>query len=84
MVRIADAENVFPIMHFQNNGTREFNNFRYSIAADDAIFGVRITKDNARTVLLGISPYIIADENIRRTLIINILDWLVGDTDAEI
>ncbi len=39
--------------------------------------------NNARTVLLGISPYIITDENVRQTLIMNILDWLVGDTGAE-
>ncbi|MFC1793052.1 Omp28-related outer membrane protein [Planctomycetota bacterium] len=83
MVRITDTENVFPIMHFQNNGTREYNNFRYSIVADDAIFGIRTAKNNARTVLLGITPYIIADENVRQTLIMNILDWLVGDTGAE-
>jgi len=83
MVRIIDADNVLPIMHFQNNGYRRFNNNSIFITANDTIFGVRITKDNARTVILGISPYIIADENIRRTLISNILDWLVGDTGAE-
>jgi len=83
MVRITDTENVQPIMHFQNDGTRAYNNFRYSIAADDAIFGIRSTRSNAGTVLLGISPYIITDENVRRTLIVNILDWLVGNTGAE-
>ena len=83
MVDIVDTENVLPIMHFRDNGFRRFNNSSYFITANETIFGVRITKDNARTVLLGISPYIIADENIRRTLIINILDWLVGDTGAE-
>jgi len=83
MVGIIDADNVLPIMHFQNNGFRRFNGRDIFITANDAIFGVRITKDNARTVLLGISPYIIADENIRRTLIVSILDWLVGDTGAE-
>jgi len=78
MVRIIDTENVFPIMHFQNNGTRKHNGITYSVAADDAIFGVRSTKNNTRTVLLGISPYIIVDENIRQTLVRNIVDWLVG------
>ena len=80
MLRITDTENVFPIMHFQNNGTREYNNFRYSITADDSIFGIRTTKNDARTVLLGITPYIIADKNVRRTLINNVLNWLIGDT----
>jgi len=83
MVRITDTENVFPIMHFQNNGTRKHNNVMYSVTADDAIFGIRSTKNNARTVLLGISPYIITNENIRRTLVNNILDWLVGDVSVE-
>jgi hypothetical protein len=79
LVRIIDTENVLPIMHFQNNGYRRFNNVSYFVAAEDAIFGVRSIKNNNRTVLLGMSPYIITDENIRRTLIKNVLDWLVGD-----
>ena len=83
MVRITDTENVFPIMHFQNSGTRKHNNVIYSVTADDAIFGIRSTKNNARTVFLGISPYIIADENVRRTLVNNILDWLVGYVSVE-
>jgi len=78
MVRIADSQNVFPIMHFQNNGNRQYNNFVYYVTADDAIFGIRSTRNNTRTVLLGISPYIIADENVRQTLVNNILDWLTG------
>lgn len=78
MVGIIDAENVFPIMHYQNNGTRKHQGVTYSVTAEDAIFGVRSTRNNTRTVLLGISPYIIVDENIRRTLVNNILDWLVG------
>jgi hypothetical protein len=80
LVRITDNENVLPIMHFQNNGYRRYNGNSYFVIADEAIFGVRITRNNARTVLLGMSPYIIADENVRRTLIKNILDWLVGNT----
>ncbi|OHB62891.1 MAG: hypothetical protein A2168_04845 [Planctomycetes bacterium RBG_13_50_24] len=83
LVRITDTDNVMPIMHFRDNGYRAYNNFRYSVSANDAIFGVRTTGNNARTVLLGISPYIIADENVRRTLIKNILDWLVSDISAE-
>jgi hypothetical protein len=79
LVRITDTENVLPIMHFQNDGYRRYNNWSYLIAAEDAIFGVRSTKNNNRTVLLGMSAYTITDENIRRTLIKNVLDWLVGD-----
>lgn len=78
MVRITDTENVFPIMHFQDDGTRKHNDVMYSVTADDAIFGIRSTRNNTRTVLLGVSPYTIADENVRRTLVNNILDWLVG------
>jgi len=83
MVRITDTENVFPIMHFQNDGFRKYNNVMYSVTAGDAIFGIRSTKNNVRTVLLGISPYIIADEDVRHTLVNNILDWLVGDVSVE-
>jgi len=79
LVRITDAENVLPIMHFQNNGFRRYKNVSYFVAAEDAIFGVRSTKNNNRTVILGISPYIIANESIHRTLIKNVLDWLEGD-----
>jgi hypothetical protein len=78
MVRITDTRNVFPIMHFRDNGNRQYNNFMYSVTADDAIFGIKSTKNNTRTVLLGISPYIITDENVRQTLVNNILDWLTG------
>ncbi len=80
MIGIIDADNVLPIMHFQNNGFRRFSGRDIFVTADEAILGIRATRNNSRTVLLGISPYIIADENIRRTLIGNILDWLVGGT----
>jgi hypothetical protein len=83
LVRITDTENVLPIMHFQNDGYRRYNNVSYFVAADEAVFGVRSTKNGNRTVLLGMSPYIITDENIRRTLIKNVLDWLAGNTGAE-
>jgi hypothetical protein len=79
LVRITDPENVLPIMHFQNDGYRRYNNISYFIAAEDTIFGVRSTKNDNRTVLLGMSAYTITDENIRRALIKNVLDWLVGD-----
>ncbi len=83
MVGIIDTDSVLPIMHFQNNGYRRYNNVSYFVTAEDTVFGIRSTKNNNRTVLLGISPYIITDENVRRTLIKNILDWLVGDLSVE-
>ena len=83
MVGIIDTDNVLPIMHFQNNGYRRYNNVSYFVTAEDAIFGVRYTRSNARTVLLGISTCIITDENVRQTLIENILDWLVGKVSVE-
>ena len=82
MVRITDTENVLPIMHFRDNGFRKHNNVSYFVAAEDAIFGIRSTRSDARTVLLGMSPYTMTDENVRRMLIKNILDWLAGDTGA--
>ena len=78
MVSITDARNVFPIMHFRDNGNRQYYGLMYPVMADDAIFGIRSTKNNTRTVILGISPYIITDENVRQTLVNNTLDWLTG------
>ncbi len=88
LVRITDTARVLPIMHFQNDGTRQRGNNRYSISAEDAIFGVRSTRNNSRTVLLGISPYAITRQSTRRSLVGNILDWLVenisdGDTGSD-
>ena len=76
MVRISDTQNVFPIMHFQKDGRRRFGNATYNIPAQDTIFGVRSTKNNTRTVFLGISPYVIANQQTRRTLVSDIVNWL--------
>jgi hypothetical protein len=77
LVKITDAQNVFPILHFQNDGRRSTGGSNtYNILAGDAIFGVRSTKDNTKTVLLGISPYVIANQQTRRTLVGNIVNWL--------
>jgi len=77
MVRIIDTENVFPIMRFQNSGSRRHNNVSYFVTAQEAIFGIRSTRNNCKTVLLGMCPYTIVDENVRQALIGNILGWLV-------
>ncbi len=76
MVHIISPTNVFPIMHFETDGFRRYNGSSYYIGADETIFGVRSTRDNRRTVLLGICPYIIVGESDRQTLVYNILDWL--------
>lgn len=83
MVRITDTANVLPIMHFQNSGFRQYGNSWYFVTAQDAILGVRSTKNNSRTVLLGISPYVINDATTRRALIHNILDWLVVQESSD-
>ena len=83
LVKITDTLNVFPIMHFKNDGYRQYGNSLFSVRAENAIFGVRTAKNDARTVILGISPYVISDPNIRRTLIHNILDWLVIDDGGQ-
>jgi len=77
MVGITDTYNVFPIMHFQNSGSRRHNNASYFVTAQEAIFGVRSIRNNCKTVLLGMCPYTIVDENVRQTLVGNILAWLV-------
>ena len=76
MVRIADARHVFPIMRFQNDGFKSTGSSQSFIAADDTIVGVRSTRNDTRTVLLGISPYVLAQQNKRRILVSRILDWL--------
>jgi len=76
LVKITDSANVFPIMHFQNTGLRKMGNSLYLVSAADTIFGIRSTRNDTRTVLLGISPYLIAQEGIRQTLVKNTLDWL--------
>jgi hypothetical protein len=77
MVKITDTANVFPILHFRNDGRRCMDGKNtYAISAADTIFGVRSTKNNTRTVFLGISPYVIANQQTRRTLVANILNWL--------
>ena len=77
MVGITDTYNVFPIMHFQNGGSRRHNNVSYFVTAQEAVFGVRSIRNNCKTVLLGMCPYTIVDENVRQTLVGNILAWLV-------
>jgi hypothetical protein len=38
MVSITDARNVFPIMHFRDNGNRQYYGLMYSVMAEDAIW----------------------------------------------
>jgi hypothetical protein len=83
MVKILDTGNVFPIMHYQNPGMRRFNGASLYTPAEETIFGVRSTRNNTRTVLLGICPYLIDDETTRRTLVGNVLNWLGLDAPAE-
>ncbi|UCC96528.1 MAG: Omp28-related outer membrane protein [Phycisphaerales bacterium] len=83
LVKITDTANVSPIMHFQNNGYRQNGNSISSIQAEDAIFGIRTTRNNSRMVLLGMSPYVINSTNTRQTLINNILNWLVVDARTD-
>ena len=76
MLKIPDAAQVFPILHFQYDGLRRSGGFTYTILAKDAIVGVRSTRNNARTVLLTLSPYVIWQERNRQALVKSILDWL--------
>ncbi len=76
MVKITDPLHVFPIVHFQADGSARIGKTTSFVAAKDTIVGVRSTRNNTKTVLLGITPYMVADQEIRRTLVRNILDWL--------
>ncbi len=76
MVRIIDPANVFPIMHFEQEGFRKYNGMTFWIEAKDTIFGVRSTANGRRTVILGICPYVIVREGTRQDLVTRILGWL--------
>jgi hypothetical protein len=77
MVQITDTANVFPILRFQSDGLRTTGgNLAYWTLAQDTIIGVRTTRNNTRTVLLGLTPYVIANQQTRQTLVGNILGWL--------
>ncbi len=76
MVRITDPANVFPILHFEEDGLRRCDGSIYYIPAEEAIFGVRSTRNNRRTVLLAICPYVIVRQDTREALVGKILDWL--------
>ncbi len=76
MVTITDPLQVFPILHFQADGSAKTGTATNWVAAQNTIFGVRSTRNNTKTVLLGITPYVVADQGTRRTLVRNILDWL--------
>jgi hypothetical protein len=82
MVKISDPLKVFPILHFQNNGLRTTGNSLYPISAKDAIVGVRSTRNSNRTVLLGMSPYVIVQETIRQQLVRNVLAWLAESGES--
>lgn len=76
MVKITDAAQVFPILHYQNDGLKSMGSSLDPVSAQDAIVGVRSTRNNVRTVLLSLSPYVIVKNGTRQTLIKNVLDWL--------
>lgn len=76
LVQITDKKAVFAIMQFQNDGFRKLAGATYEAKASEAIFGVRRMKNNARMVLLGISPYVIATEWNRKNVMWNIVNWL--------
>ena len=78
MVSISDTANVFPIMHYQNDGFRRHYGSDYYIPAEETVIGVRSTRNGARTVLLGICPYVIVSEETRHALVGSVLDWLDG------
>jgi hypothetical protein len=69
-------------MHFQNDGVRQSNNNLFPINANDAIFGVRTTKNNSKIVILGISPYVLVRERVRRDLLESIISWLVEEDNG--
>ena len=82
LLKILDSTQVFPILHYQNDGLRRSGNSLYPISAQDAIVGVRSTKNNVRTVFLTLSPYIIWKEQNRQTLVKNIIAWLTSPAPA--
>jgi len=80
LMKITDVENVKPILHFTNDGkkvqtigsTRDTSD----IKGKDAVFAVRVLHENTRSVLMGISPYVVVNSTIRQNLITKVMQWL--------
>lgn len=66
------------VWYVQNN---QWNNKQ--VDGEDCILGARITKGGRKTVLFGIDPFIIVDEQTREDLLTNAMDWLLETTDVE-
>jgi len=53
------------------------------IASDNAVFGARIEKENARSFIMTKSFYMISDRDTAEILLNNIINWLDGISDVE-
>ncbi|MFC2130944.1 hypothetical protein ACFLSQ_05880 [Bacteroidota bacterium] len=87
VVKITDAENVFPVITFRdeqeifwdNNGNLETTN----VEGNEAIAGVRLIKGNSKFVILGFNPYGMLMEVYWDDFVNRPLEWFAGTIDVE-
>ncbi len=89
IVEITDPQTTTPILHFTNTGKRVIYNSQtqtrdtFDIKGEDAVFGVKIDKGASKHVLIGITPYVIVDQNRREIIVREALNWINGVVDVE-
>lgn len=79
LMRIEDTKTTTPFMHFKNAGKVRYNNDTLDVAGEDAIFGVKVVKNDTRFVLFSITPYVLINKTVRETLVGNIITWLKNE-----
>jgi hypothetical protein len=84
---ITNTETTSPFIKFCGDGVGRFygeNNTYYdsTISSDDSFFGVKIKKENAKAVIMWLSPYRIANKDTLNLLMNNMLNWLDGTLDV--
>ncbi len=80
---ITNFETTSPFIKFSEGGIGRFygeNDTYYdsTITSDASYFGVKINKENARAVIMWLSPHRIANKDTMNILVNNIINWLDG------
>ncbi len=84
MCKVQDPQKAAAFLTFRDPQDKYSGSSKVGTAQpEDAVLGARITFENSKAVLLGFTPYIIVDSQIRRKLLENIMGWLNGTIDVE-
>jgi len=83
LIKITDNNKCTPFIHFKNDGKRVIyvngKETEVDIKAEDAIFGAKVDNGQSRIAVLGITPYVLKDNKIRKTLVDRIVRWINHD-----